>query len=155
MTIYCDACLQGLGFWMPELLLGFYLPTPSDCSLKGLIFFLEALCVVSAIHWYCKSTRKQVLTPYIHLSIFTNNLNTVDIFDSLKASPPYNVLLCTAIDLLIHHDIDLRVIHIRGEDNTIADAISHHDFPRAYCLSPGLVINSFQPPQDMLGAPSS
>jgi hypothetical protein len=153
MTIYCDACLEGMGYWIPELLLGFYSPTPIDPSRNGLIFFFEALCVVSALHWYCKTMRAdETLTRRLRLSIFTDNLNTVDIFDSMKAIPSHNILLRIAVDFLIDFNVDLRVIHIKGEDNVVADAISRHEFHRAYSLVPFLFISSFQPPREALGA---
>jgi hypothetical protein len=155
-TIFCDACLEGMGFWIPELRLGFYSPTPHNVSLKGLIFFFEALCVVSAIHWYCHTMRAdRTLTRRLRLTVFTDNLNTVDIFDSLKASPPYNVLLRSAVDLLLAFDVDLRVRHVHGEDNAVADAISRHQFIRARLLVPHIFIQPFLPPRDALGEVSS
>ncbi|KAF9067517.1 hypothetical protein BDP27DRAFT_1422808 [Rhodocollybia butyracea] len=151
-TIYCDVCLEGMGFWVPELRLGFYSPMPSHVSLKGLIFFFEALCVVSAIHWYCQTMRADTtLTRHLRLTVFTDNFNTFDIFDSLKASPPYNILLHSAVNFLITFDVDLRVKHVKGEDNTVADAISQHQFIRAYSLVPDILIQPFLPPQEALG----
>ena len=29
LTIFCDACPDGMGFWYPDLSIGFYSPTPS------------------------------------------------------------------------------------------------------------------------------
>ncbi|KAF7371787.1 RNase H domain-containing protein [Mycena venus] len=82
-------------------------PIPGDPP-ANTIFFFEALCVISALRW-----------------------NTVNIFSSLCATPNYNHLLCTAVDDLIEHNVDLRVLHIKGEDNYIADAISRQRFDNA------------------------
>ncbi|KAJ3727532.1 hypothetical protein C8R42DRAFT_340177 [Lentinula raphanica] len=152
MTIYCDACLTGMGYWIPELLLGFYSPIPLERSTHP-IFFFEALAVLSALVWYGSSMRSDSsLSGRLRLVIFTDNTNTVDIFDSLSARPDYNFILQAAVDELILHDIDLRVIHIKGEDNLVADAISRGDFLKASQLAPGIFIKLFQPPREPLGA---
>ena len=46
VTAYCDASLSGLGYWLPELSVGFWSPVP-DAPPHGIIYF-EALCVLSA-----------------------------------------------------------------------------------------------------------
>src|ERR1700761_2925326 len=56
MTVYCDASLTGMGFWSPQLLLGFLAPIPGEPP-KDTIFFFEALCVVSALRWVCDLPR--------------------------------------------------------------------------------------------------
>ena len=66
-------------------------------------------------------------------------------FASLRALPEYNCILKAAVDILIEHDIQLRVLHVAGEDNEVADALSHSDFMKALHLHPGLSIKSFDP----------
>ncbi|KAJ7081228.1 hypothetical protein C8R44DRAFT_895100 [Mycena epipterygia] len=68
------------------------------------------------------------------------------------AEPTYNVLLKAAVDLLVAHHVDLRVLHIPGEDNKVADAISREIFILAYTIIPDLIITAFQPPQCTMGA---
>jgi hypothetical protein len=151
-TILCDACPAGMGFWTAELLLGFYAAVPVGAP-KDTIFFWEATCVLSALEWFCTSQRTMISAERpAHLTIFTDNLNTVQIFSSLSAEPAYNVLLKAAVDLLIEHDVDLRVLHIRGDDNTVADAISRSNFSLVHSLFPELMLTPFQPPQCVLGA---
>ncbi|KAF9468462.1 hypothetical protein BDZ94DRAFT_1370126 [Collybia nuda] len=117
-TLFCDACGSGMGFWYPDLQLGFYcpidfkipatLPVSSDSS--SAIFFFEALCVASAIHaiqTHCLSTRNVV--------IYLDNTNTVDMFNSLRALPAYNAILISAVDVLISQSYDLRVQHNQKE----------------------------------------
>ncbi|KAJ6602321.1 hypothetical protein B0H10DRAFT_1746810, partial [Mycena sp. CBHHK59/15] len=86
------------------------------------------------------------------LTIFTDNQNTVQIFSSLAAEPAYNVLLKVAVDLLIQHNIDLRVLYIPGVDNSVADAISRKKFAVAASIVPDLAILPFQPPRCTMGA---
>jgi hypothetical protein len=155
-TIFCDACRTGMGFWYPELQLGFFcpvdfpIPAALTTSIEGStpIFFLEALCVASAIHQIpesCLDTHTAV--------IYTDNMNSVDMFNSLRALPAYNPLLTSTVDKIISHSFDIRVLHIEGEKNTVADAISRGNFDVAKSLvSGGLTIIDFTPPQDALGA---
>ncbi|KIK66432.1 hypothetical protein GYMLUDRAFT_1026023 [Collybiopsis luxurians FD-317 M1] len=51
MTIYGDACLKGTGFWVPSLKLGFSGQTNPDSPMAKLIFYWEALTVLSALIW--------------------------------------------------------------------------------------------------------
>ncbi|KAF7334109.1 RNase H domain-containing protein [Mycena venus] len=123
ITVYCDASLcLGMGLWIPELLRGFFSPVPGDPP-ANTIFFFEALC---------------------HIGATLDNQNTVDIFSSLCATPNYNDLLRTAVDDLIEPNVDVRVLHIKGEDNYIADAISRQHFDNAIERAPGLSKPTFR-----------
>jgi hypothetical protein len=111
-SILCDACPLGMGFWTESLGRGFYSAVPKDVP-KDTIFFWEATCVLSALEWFCLDQRTGFARDKpARLTIFTDNLNTVQIFGSLAAEPAYNVLLKAAVDLLILHHVDLRVLHI-------------------------------------------
>ncbi|KAJ3910905.1 hypothetical protein F5877DRAFT_55804, partial [Lentinula edodes] len=154
MTIFCDACLDGVAFWIPELLLGFYAPISSSQTTIRPIFFYESLAVVSAVKWFCMTARSdESLKQNLRLTVFTDSSNTVDIFSTLRALPDYNGLLRFVVDELIAASVDIRVLHVPGEQNAVADAISRHDFDRAKQLAPGLSIEFFQPPRVTLGAP--
>jgi hypothetical protein len=147
--LYSDTCPGGLGFWFPKSGQGFqYATTPKDSSE---IFFLESLAVLSALHWFlCSYSVSTVKTRRI--VVFTDNENTVNIFNSLHASPTLNPILITAIDLLLSFKTELRVVHIAGVANGTADALSRLDNNHAKTLSPGLTINLFIPPQLSKGA---
>jgi hypothetical protein len=147
--LYADACPLGLGFWHPRSLQGFQYATTSTDE-QG-IFFLEALAVLSALHWYLHAhpTNK---SERIRIVIYTDNENTVNMFNTLHASPNLNPILMTAIDLLIIHNAELRVFHIPGVANGIADALSRFQNDRAQRQSFGLNINPFIPPQLTKGA---
>ncbi|KAF8995140.1 hypothetical protein BDZ89DRAFT_1106147 [Hymenopellis radicata] len=79
MVIFCDASLTGHGF------LG------TGDGPRFHIFFWEALCVLGALVWYEQCPAR--------LTIFTDNTNTVNIFDTLRALPDYNPILKAAVDI--------------------------------------------------------
>ncbi len=148
ITVLCDACLDGMGFWIPKIACGFICPTPNLPEGEEVIFFFEALCVCAAIHWVANT-----LSPELrkHVTIFTDNTNTVDIFNSLRASPNYNPILKSAVDVMILHSIDLRVLHIPGSENDVADALSRSQFCRALDLVPRLIIFAIKTPSRCVG----
>jgi hypothetical protein len=146
LIIFCDASLHGLGIFIPSLKLGLHADIPCDAP-SDHIFFFEALTVCSALHWVPSLTQRVK-----RLSIYTDNSNTVDIFNTLRASHFYNLILKSAVDVLLEHSIDLQVLHIPGELNVVADAISRSQFSLAHSLVPGLTIQTFQPPRNALGA---
>jgi hypothetical protein len=149
LVLYTDACLQGLAFWCPSLLRGFQYPSndPSiDC-----IFFWEALAIVSALHWALTSS----FPPPRCVLIYTDNSNSVDLFTTLRARPLYNPLLLTTADLLTTFGADLRVLHVPGHLNSVADALSRFHNANTQSLAPGLHITPFIPPRLTLGADAS
>lgn len=145
LVAYTDASVSGMGFWFPSLNLGFTAPIPSYCQ-DCPIFFIEALVVLAAIqhatHWLSRGGR---------LAIFTDNFNSVSMFNTLSALPRYNWLLLSAVDTLLSHDIDFRVFYVPGKDNVVADHLSRGRVAEALTISPALVISPFKPPRDSLG----
>ena len=79
LTLYCDACPEGMGFWYPSLNVAYYSPTPYHDN-PNLIFYFEALCVHSAL--FDAHRRTPTESPGCFL-IYTDNLNTVNIFSTL------------------------------------------------------------------------
>jgi hypothetical protein len=57
-----------------------------------------------------------------------------------------------AMDVLLRYGVDLRVEHIPGADNVIADALSRFQNERVLTLVPNVHILTFEPPRDTLGA---
>lgn len=154
-TVFCDASIVGLAFWIENSNEGFFSPVPKDIP-KEKNFFREALAVVSAITELVPKLSGQ------RIVIYSDNENTVAIFSSLGCLPEYNNLLKHSVDLFLESNVQFKVIHIPGELNQIADAISRNQFPIAESLSPGLSISFFappplpfkpySPPQDEMGA---
>jgi hypothetical protein len=134
-----------MAYYFADSKQGFQSPLPHGPP-KGSIFYFEALAVCSAI------IGATTLSPIPkRLAVFTDNSNTVDIFNSLRATPSYNDILKTAISHLIDFHIDLRVAHIPGAENVVADALSRFENARALAACPGLSISPFQPPRVTLG----
>jgi hypothetical protein len=146
IIIYCDACMDGMGFWYPDHDLAFYSPVPLRVPVE-FIFYYEALCVLSALQY----TAPLFNTP-ARIALYTDNSNTIDIFSSLRCLSAYNPILKAACSLLIDTDHQLRVFHVPGEQNDVADAVSCQQFAHAITMQPQLSINFFQPPQLPLGA---
>jgi len=145
MVAYTDASSKGIGVWFPGEHVGYQCPLPSNAP-KDVIFFFEALAVCSAIHLtrcFQKTTR---------LIVYTDNTNAFDIFTSMAAKSDYNRILMSSVDVLIEDQLDLRVYHIPGKENLIADPLSRFKNILAQVLSPHLIIGTFIPPQDALGA---
>src|SRR5882724_1489585 len=139
-----DMSLTGLGFTAPTLKLGFFSSIPAHSPLTT-IFYFEAFAIASAILW------ASGLEPGIHcLLIFTDSLNCVDMFNSLRAQEGYNDILLFIVCILISSKISLHIFHVPGADNCVADALSCHLFNMALMLSPGLNIHHFQPPRDVM-----
>ena len=90
--------------------------------------------------------------PQPWLAVHTDSHNTVDIWNSLKAPQGYNDLLRTAIDSMLLNHLDVRVIHVQGRENLVADALSWGNKSYTQYLVPNLTIHPFKPPCDLLGA---
>jgi hypothetical protein len=146
VVAYTDASGIGLGLWFPDDNFTCQCPLPSD-SPRDTIFFHEALAVCSAIH-----TVVNMHEPPSKLLIYTDNSNTVSMFDSLRVKPLYNSLLLSAVDILINYNVDLHVEHIPGQQNVIADALSCFNNELVKDLVPDAQIFDFEPPQNVLGA---
>ncbi|KAF8804743.1 hypothetical protein BYT27DRAFT_7225344 [Phlegmacium glaucopus] len=128
-TIYCDVCPDRLGFWYPDSKEGYYAPTPVNVP-SNVIFYFESLS-----------------PPGSKIVIYTDNSNTVDIFRSYHSLPPYNHLLKDAVDIILCHQYSLRILHVPGEANIIADALPRMKFSVALALEPSLKVFSFHPPR--------
>ena len=121
----------------------------SSCPLPSPgIFYHEALAALSALYWL---TSHSPLPVNFCVVIFSDNANTIAMFNTLCMQPEYNSLLTTAVDLLLSHHLQLHVFHIPGVENTVTDALSHCHFDIAYAHVPLLHIDVFQPPRLTLG----
>ena len=134
-----DVCPEGIAFWYPATKRGFVATNPLGTP-SALIIFYEALAVLSALQ-----NAHRTFPSQSKIVIYMDNFPTVAMFSSLWALPDYNCILKAAVDVLLEGDHDLRVIHISGESNSVADALSRSQFMRALSLQPHLSILSFEP----------
>jgi hypothetical protein len=92
---------------------------------RDLIFFYKALVVCSAfllgVEYGCD-----------RIAVYLDNTNTVDIFFSLCAKPPYNPILMSTIDFGINHSIVTKVYYIPGKQNVIANHLSRFQNVKDY-----------------------
>ena len=146
-NVFCDTCPLGLGFWYPAGNVGFMHPIDPTSPMPD-IFYGEALTVVSTVNW---SVHNLPILPGSRLAVYTNNANSVDMFNSLHGQPLYNPLLIAVIELLLEFDITLRVFHIPGEDNFVADALLclRYDIAQYHMLT--MHVYPFIPPRLTLG----
>jgi len=145
LIIYTDVSLTGLGFTAPHRLIGFCASMPAN-KLLATIFYYEALAIASAILWATG------LRPSVnHLLIYTNSLNCIDMFNSLHAQEGYSDILLFTVCMIISTKISLRIFHIPGTDNAVANALSQQLLATTINLLPGLKIHHFQPPCEVLG----
>ena len=118
LITYCNACPNGMGFWYPSSSLAFQAPTPEN-SPVSVIFYFEALCMFCVL----RNVATQVQCG-AQVVIYTDNLNTVQMFNSLACLPDYNLLLRHSVDIILAHSINLCVLHVPGEQNLVTDALS-------------------------------
>src|SRR5258707_4526490 len=141
ISLWTDASNVGLAFWSPEVEAAFVESIKDTDVCYGDIFFNKALAVISAIEWVAHLPDK----PWWVL-IYTDSMNTVDIFHSLAADPNYILLLFWAVEIMMDFGVDVQVVHIPGTKNVIVDALSCLLFQVVTSLHPGLNISIFQPP---------
>ena len=126
LTIYCNASMTALGFYILQMNLAITSPISQEQGLHH-IFFYKAFCIVLALAF-----ATQLNHPPACLLIFTDSLNTVNMFHLLKAAEDYNHLLLFTAHLLLLQKTTLHVFHITGMDK-ITDAvmwpISYHNPP--------------------------
>ena len=60
VTVFCDTCMEGLTFYYPDCLTGFYAPIPNNTACD-IIFYFVALAVASA----CNDLKK-MMTDQLH-----------------------------------------------------------------------------------------
>ena len=94
----------------------------------------------------------EVLPVGSQIAIFSDNINTVQMFNSLAALSSLNWMLVAIVDAVVEKSIDFRVLHVPGVHNVIADRLSCFHNDEVIALEPLLSIQAFQPPRGMMGA---
>jgi len=140
LEVWSNTSKDRLGFWALKYSSAFFGDPVIHDRLPFNIFLNEAIAILAAIHWSALLHP----TPH-HLTIHTDSSNSFNIFNSLHASDPYNSILMSAASIQINYGIDLCIFFIKGKQNTIADALSHHSFDFIHNLVPNVSIRHFMP----------
>ena len=127
LEVFTDASSIALAYYFPSLQLAYYAPVPSNPP-SNTIFWSEALAVCSAIHHAADVWASNFIPKLDRLLVRTDNMNTVNMYNSLHTLPPYNPLLISSINARLRSSLDVRVHHVTGDSNVIADAVSCKNF---------------------------
>ncbi|KIJ29248.1 hypothetical protein M422DRAFT_187699, partial [Sphaerobolus stellatus SS14] len=135
-----------LGFYVPAKYLGFTCNIPTNPLIPNILFY-ETLTTTSTVTW-----ATALPFPPRRLLVYTDSLDSMEMFHSLRAKDGYNELLLLVVQQLMANRMSLRVCHVTGANNTIANALSRGLFNLAHQLVPNIRISIFEPPQNVLGA---
>jgi hypothetical protein len=91
------------------------------------------------------------LPPNSRVVIFTDSNNTIAMFSTLHCQPLYNPLVRYAADILMNSRLHLRVLHIPGELNRIANFLSRGQLMDVLNDNLDLTVHPFEPPPLRLG----
>ncbi|OCH92273.1 hypothetical protein OBBRIDRAFT_727181 [Obba rivulosa] len=147
-VVFVDACLSGLAVYFPRMHKGYYSNLPASTDSRN-IFYWEALAVCSAVHLASKQPQQQGAVK--KLGIFCDNTNAIDLFKSYKAKPEFNPILKSSVNVMIAHDMEVRVAYVSGKENIVADALSRDNFALARWVDPDIQIAKFTPPGEAVG----
>lgn len=140
LVVICDACPSGMGFWSPTHRLGFYYRVPTEVNRSS--NYCEAACLLSGLGW-AVSVRSLPLFPRI--LVYSDNLDACNVFSSMSGRHPYYAMTLQAAAWIHDRNILLRVKHITGVENRIADYLSRGLLNRVRDLDASLPISSFDP----------
>ena len=144
---YCDASPFAMGFWYPLLALGLQATVHQTfAQQEGSISYLESLRICAAI-----LDAAPCLLPDQCLAVFTDNISTVQLCNSLSALPAFNWMSILVADTLLSWGINLWVFYVLGVRNEITDVLSHLQNCQLTSSHLELVISTFQPPWVALG----
>lgn len=134
-TYFCDACPVGLGLWVPNTNEGFVhtLPAPSRD-----IYLAEFASVVAGITLAHSRKAHRIV-------IFTDSENVVDLFSSHRAIDLVRKLFKTAVNIMLLANVDVKVKHVPGDRNVIADLLSRSNLDLVRTKVPKISIRAMSP----------
>ena len=140
MELYTDASDKGFGcYFQGEWCQGTF-PSHSFGDKQMSINWHELYAVTMALAlWGPQLTGK-------HLLLHCDNASVVHIMTKASLhSKTIMVLVCTFTLLAMCHNIHIKIQHIAGANNEVADALSHFDMDRFRWLCPGAAPQSLTP----------
>jgi hypothetical protein len=156
VVVYTDACLAcvdgsgaGLGFWFD---LGgsrhhfFSRPPQSYRKIQFAESFTVASCIVQVLRVHLPSLSRFLVRTDSSAAVFAFDSGAADDTPFL----PLRSLVSSSFLLLQQARVDLRVLHISGKDNHLADRLSRAPV-RALREEFGSSLHNFIPPADMIG----
>lgn len=151
LTVYCDASPTGMGIYIPRYRLGYFCKLPEGWSpptaAASTILWNEAACVACALDYAASS-----LPINARVLVYTDSMNSVDMFSSLRAAPEYNDILLYGVGRILAAKLQHRVYHVPGVRNPIADALSRQLLQTAVDKIPGLIIRPFSLPGELIAS---
>jgi hypothetical protein len=139
VTIFCDACPSGMGFWSPSHRQAYYFECLPEVHRSS--NFCKAAAIVSALQWALSLN----LPDRPRILIYSDNLAAVEVFSSMRGKPPYHAMTMQAAAWIHDHEILWRTLHVPGLDNTIADYLSRGMLHSVRALDKSLPIRPFTP----------
>ena len=118
---------------------GYFADTPDTP-----IYQAESISVLTALHW-------GLIRGWRKLLIYTDSMNTVDLYASHRPTPELRPILRIWSLLLLKYKASVRVLHIAGTQNVVADALSRGLLDTAIHNCPKLRIHGIAPLFDARG----
>lgn len=148
---FVDACLTGIGVYIPAAHGSWGLPVSIYCNLSCFnaqeIFLNKMMAILCALVWFamhpdhCGFAQPRLL-------IHSDNMSLVDTWNLLRTKHKFvNCLLLRSIQVVLNSAFVPRVIHIAGEQNVMADLLSRGMFADALLRCPGMQLMEMSPPQ--------
>ncbi|EGG05974.1 uncharacterized protein MELLADRAFT_87466 [Melampsora larici-populina 98AG31] len=128
LTFIVDACPTGIGIWCPKLNSAWSkkFPHPSRD-----IFWAELLDVITSINI-------AVTLPSKRIAIFSDNASIVALFSSHKPIDSARLLFSHTVSVMLKNDLNVKVRHIAGDNNKIANDLSRDRLTKARGYIPSL-----------------
>ena len=105
----------------------------------NLVFFIKTLSDEKGLSWtYLQlemPVRGHLRVPTSLIVIFTDNTNTVDMFNSMHGLPAHNYILHFSVDICLKTDHQLQVLQFSSAVNLIMQSIHFINF--RYVSPPG------------------
>jgi hypothetical protein len=146
--VWTDACPRGIAFYAASIGRVHYatLPLWSDGRPFD-IFYAETLGIICAIDF-------AIARRWRRLLVLTDSMDAVHLFSSHAPNDLLRPLFKHAILAMTRAGLDVKVQHIPGKSNVVADAASRGLLDTARQYAPHAAFYKFYPPSTLLGGPS-